>query len=121
MLILPVFSKIVERLVYDRLISYIQKHKILFEYQFGFQKGKSTHRALITRVDKVNEALDNGDYVVGVFFDFSKDFDIVEHAILLDRMFIYGVRNIILKWFKDYLFGRSQYVHQKINAWIIWI
>ena len=37
--------------MYDRLISYIPKHKILFEYQFGFQKGKSTHMALITVVD----------------------------------------------------------------------
>ena len=66
--------------------------------------------ALITMVDKVTEALDNGDYVVGVFLDFSKAFDTVDHSILLDKMFIYGVQNIALKWFKDYLTGRSQYV-----------
>ena len=108
--VLPVFSKIMERLMYDRLISYILKHKILFEYQFGFPKGKSTHMALITLVDKVTEALDNGDYVVGVFLDFSKAFDTVDHSILLDKMFIYGVRNIALKWFKDFLTGRFQYV-----------
>ena len=46
--VLPVFSKIMERLMHDRLISYMLKHSILFEYQFGFQKGKSTHMALIT-------------------------------------------------------------------------
>ena len=96
--------------MYDRLISYILKHRILFEYQFGFQKGKSTHMALITLVDKVTEALESGDYVVGVFLDFSKAFDTVDHSILLDKMFIYGVQNIALKWFKDYLTGRSQYV-----------
>ena len=108
--VLPVFSKIMERLMYDRLISYMLKHNILFEYQFGFQKGKSTHMALITLVDRITEALDNGDYVVGVFLDFSKAFDTVDHAILLDKMTIYGVRTIALKWFKDYLTGRSQYV-----------
>ena len=96
--------------MYDRLISYILKPEILYEYQFGFQKGKSTHIALITLVDKVTEALDNGDYVVGVFLDFSKAFATVDHSILLDKMFIYGVRNITLEWFKDYLTGRAQYV-----------
>ena len=88
--VLPVFSKIMERLMYDRLISCMLKH-ILFEYQFGFQKGKSTHMALITLVDRITEALDIGDYVVGVFLDFSKAFDTVDHAILLDKLFIYGV------------------------------
>ena len=96
--------------MYDRLISYILKHKILFGYQLGFQKGKSTHMALITLVDKVTEALDNGDYVVGVFLNFSKAFHTVEHSLLLDKMFIYGVRNIALNWFKDYFTGRAQYV-----------
>ena len=96
--------------MYERLISYILKIQILFEYQFGFQKGKSTHMALVTLVDKVTEALDNGNHVVGVFLDFSKAFDTVDHFIVLDKMFIYGVRNIALKWLKDYLTGRSQYV-----------
>ena len=108
--LLPIFSKIMERLMYDRLISYMLKNHILFEYQFGFQKGKSTLMAFITPVDRITEALDNGDYVVGVFLDFSKAFDTVDHAILLDKMFIYGVQTITLQWFKDYLTGRSQYV-----------
>ena len=50
-----------EILMYDRLISYIIQHKILFEHQFGFQKGKSIQMALITLVDKIIEALDKGD------------------------------------------------------------
>ena len=86
------------------------KHNNLFEYQFRSQKGKSTHMALITLVDRITEALANGDYVVGVFLDFSKVFDTVDLAILLDKMFIYGVRTKALQWFKDCLTGRSQYV-----------
>ena len=61
-------------------------------------------------MDRISEALDNGDYVVGVFLDFAKAFDTVDHAILLDKMFIYGVRTIALEWFKDDLTGRSQHV-----------
>ena len=86
--------------MYNRLISYMLKHSILFEYQFGFQKWKSTHMALITLVDRINEALDNGDYAVGVLLDFSKAFDTVDHAILRDKMFICGIRAIALQWFK---------------------
>ena len=51
--VLPVFSKLLERLVYNRLIAYITNNKLLYEYHFGFQKGKSTHLALILLVDKI--------------------------------------------------------------------
>ena len=56
-----------ERLVYNRLISHINDTKLLYEYQFGFQKGKSTHLAIVMLVDKITEALDQGESVVGVF------------------------------------------------------
>ena len=68
------FFKLLERLVYNRLIAYITNNKLLYEYQFGFQKGKSTHLALILLVDKITEALDCGECVKGIFLDFSKAF-----------------------------------------------
>ena len=58
--VLPVFSKLIERLMYNRLIQYINENKLLYEYQFGFQRGKSTHMALIVFLDKISEALDRG-------------------------------------------------------------
>ena len=66
--------------------------------------------ALITLVDKITEALDKGDNVIGVFLDFSKAFDTVDHSILLEKMFTYGIRDVALQWFKDYLTGRVQFV-----------
>ena len=81
-----VFSKILERLMNNRLIDYINENKLLYKYQFGFQKGKSTYMAVLTLVDKISEALDNGDYVIGVFLDFSKAFDTVDHDILLRKL-----------------------------------
>ena len=69
--VLPVFSKLLEKLVYNRLISHIKDNKLLYEYQFGFQKGKSTHLAIMMLVDKITEALDQSESVVGVFLDFS--------------------------------------------------
>ena len=108
--VLPVLSKILERLMYNRLILYINRYGLLYEYQFGFQKGKSTHMALITLIDKISEALDQGELVIGIFLDFSKAFDTVDHGILLQKLELYGVQDIALKWFDSYLSNRSQYV-----------
>ena len=83
--VLTVFSKLLERRVYNRLISHINDNKLLHEYQFGFQKGKSTHLATIMLVNKLTEALDQGESVVRVFLDFSKAFLTVDHNILLQK------------------------------------
>ena len=58
--------------MYIRLIGFINNNDMLYEYQFGFQKFKSTYMALDTCIllDKISEALDNGECVVGVFLDF---------------------------------------------------
>ena len=109
--VLPVFSKLLERLVYNRLISHIIDNKLLYEFYFGFQKGKSTHfLAIMMLVDKVTEALDQGESVVGVFLDFSKTFDTVDHDILLQKKDLYGICDVELQWFKEYLSNRMQYV-----------
>ena len=108
--VLPVFSKILERLMYNRLIEYINENKLLYKYQFGFQKGKSTYMAVLALVDKISEALNNGDYVIGVFLDFSKAFDTVNHDILLKKLEKYGIQGAALDWFTNYLSNRLQYV-----------
>ena len=82
--VLPVFSKLLERLVYNRLISHINDNKLLYEYQFGFQNGKSTYLAIMLLKDKITEPLDQGESVVGVF-NFSKAFDTVDHNILFKK------------------------------------
>jgi len=81
--VLPVFSKILERLMYTRLIEFIDKHSIFYKFQFGFRKNHSTNMAIITLVDKINSAIDNGDHVIGIFLDLRKAFDTVNHQILL--------------------------------------
>ena len=108
--VLPVFSKVIERLMYNRLLKYINDDNLLFRYQFGFRKGKSTHMALIVLIDKISEALEKGDCVVGIFLDFSKAFDTVDHTIILQKLNCYGLKGTILSWFENYLSNRKQYV-----------
>ena len=82
----------------------------MYKYQFGFQKGKSTYMTLILLIDRITEALDKGDCVVGIYLDFSKAFDTVNHEIVLQKLSMYGIQDISLEWFRDYLTNRSQYV-----------
>ena len=107
---LPVFFKLLERLMYNRLFCFINDNKLLYDYQFGSQKGKSTYMAMVILIDKISEALDRGGCVIGVFLDFSKAFDTVDHKILLQKLEIYGIKNISLKWFESYLTEMTQYV-----------
>ena len=65
--VLPVFSKVLERLMYNRLICFIDEIKLLYDYHFGFQKGKSTHMAMVMLVEKIAKALYRGKCVIGVF------------------------------------------------------
>ena len=63
--------------------------------------------ALMVIIDKLIKSFDNGEHVIGVFLDFSKAFDTVDHDILLSKLYNYGIRGVALKWFESYLSGRQ--------------
>ena len=108
--VLPGFSKILERLVFNRCTSFSNKHNILFENQFGFRPKHSTNMAVIKLVDKIVNAANNNEITAGIFLDLSKAFVTIKHDILFDKMAHYGFRGIVLDWFKSYLTNRKQFV-----------
>ena len=108
--LLSVFNKLLEKLMAKRLISFLDKHKALFSNQFGFRSNYSTDYALLSIVDKVQKSIDNSDYSCGIFLDFSKAFDTVDHNILLTKLDNYGIRGITKKWFASYLSNCQQSV-----------
>ena len=96
--------------MYNRVTDFIEIFQILHGYQYGFRKKSSTHVALLTFIEKVMQSIENGEYVIGVFLDFSKAFDTADHKILLDELDYYGIRGCALSWFRSYLSHRLQYV-----------
>ena len=108
--VLPLFSKILERLMYKRLLAFVNKHNLLYCNQFGFRSNHSPNLALILLMDKISGALERGDYVLGLFLDFSKAFDTVNHDILFKKLSAYGIVGTSLDWFKSYLYKRKQFV-----------
>ena len=89
--------------MYNHLINFIDANKILYKYQFGFRKSHSTNHAIISLVEKVNNTMDSGKISIGVFLDLRKSFDTVDHCILLDKLYKYGIRGTPWNWFKSYL------------------
>ena len=65
--VLPIMSKIFERLMYTRQLDFLTKKNILYEFQFGFRNKYSADMALITLVDRISSALDRGESVIGIF------------------------------------------------------
>jgi hypothetical protein len=93
--ILLVFSKILEKIMYSRLIRFLNKHNIITKVQNGFTEQKSTITAIQSFIEKIREALDYGLRVVGIFFYLTKAYDVLNHRVLLDKLWAYGVRGII--------------------------
>ena len=108
--LLPVFSKILERLMYNRLYNFLTEHNILSMNQFGFRKKYSTFLALMDLVDNITKNIDGGNYSIGFFLDLSKAFDTIDHTILLDKLRRHGIRGVTLNWFKHYLNDRTQFM-----------
>ena len=106
--LLSIFNRLFEKVMYNRLKSFLNKYNVLYESQYGFRERRSTDHAILDIVNKIQSYMDKGMFSCGVFIDLQKAFDTVDHAILLQKLCHYGVRGIVNDWFSSYLINRIQ-------------
>ena len=110
------FSKILEKVVCLRLYSFLDSNNILSGSQFGFRQGHSTTHPMVHFLNYISNAFEKKHHVLAVFCDLRKAFDTVDHAILFKKLYNIGIRGAQLKWFKDYLTDRKQFVNGKSSS-----
>ena len=102
--VLSNIEKILEKLMYRRLYTFLNNKNIIYDLQFGFRQQYSTSHALIIITENIRNPLDDGN------IDLQKALILVDHQILLAKLNHYGIRGVSNDWFKSYLSNHSQYV-----------
>jgi hypothetical protein len=108
--VLTIVSKILERAVYDQVESYLKNNNLLYKLQSGFRSCFSTDTCLMYLTDYIKMEMGKGNYTGMVMLDLQKAFDTVDHKILLYKLSAMGMSQKTVKWFEDYLTGRTQLV-----------
>lgn len=108
--LLPLLSKVMERVVSDQIKQYFITNCLLTDHQHAYRRGYSTSTALTQMTDDWHRQIDQKNIVGAVMLDFSAAFDIINHQLLLDKLKCYGFEASSLQWLKSYLTKRSQSV-----------
>jgi len=108
--IIPAFDELLERLVYSRIISFLYENKILSEAPNGLRKGKSIDTTVQSFIGRIQKALDKRVHTIGIFIDLTKAYDVLNHKLLVEKLFYYGIRGSTNLWFRSYLTHRKQFI-----------
>ena len=109
--ILPVFSKVYERAIYNQIASHLEVNSLLSPNQYGFRKGRNTEGAVVKFTDSCLKSFDSGQYCFTLLLDLSRAFDCVSHQILLNKLkHVYQFDHLTLKTINSYLTERRQSV-----------
>lgn len=108
--IICVIAKVFEKLIFNQLSAYVNQSNILSPFQSGFRSNFSTTTALLKFTNDIFSSFDKGQLTGAIFIDLSKAFDMVDHYLLLDKLFSIGLSHQAVLWFNAYLHNRRQYV-----------
>ena len=111
--VLNCLSKIIERLVYNHVFSFLMQEKLIYLLQSGFRHGHSTATVLIHLIDLIYKDVDTSAMTGAIFLDIRKAFDTVDHHILLSKLKQLNPDYMMHKWLTSYLTSREQVVDFK--------
>lgn len=106
----PVFSKVLETVMYNQMCNFLDNNAIICNDQFGFRKNRSTTHAIDSLVKKVLQVFEDKESAQVTFCDLSKAFDCVNHKLLLYKLEILGFQNSGLSILRSFLEHRKQIV-----------
>ena len=112
--LLVTMSKVIEKMVYKRMIKFIDKYNLLYDSQYGFRSKRSCEHAILELTGNIIESKNLKHHSCALFLDLSKAFDTLNHDILLEKLEKYGIHGICNDWFKSYLKDRK--LQCKINT-----
>ena len=108
--LLPLSSKILEKVVLEQTQSFLKEHNLIYELQSGFRDQHSTNFCLSYLSNKIFSGFDSGLMTGMVLIDLQKAFDTIDHDILLKKMKLIGFSDTCIKWFQSYLINRVFFV-----------
>ena len=107
------FSKIHEKIVYTKLLNFLESNSFFAKRQYGFRPGRSTFHAILDLTNRLTKALASGKIAMTILLDVRKCFDMLDRNILLGKLEHFGVRGLSLDFFKSYFKDRKQRVFFK--------
>ena len=110
---IPIFAKILETVVSEDLMAYLERNNLLNNQQFGFRKFRSVHQAIISFINNITIELNSNNDTGCLFLDCEKAFDTLNRKELLIKLESYGILGKKLNWFDSYMSDRSQKVRYK--------
>ncbi|MFM1566744.1 MAG: RNA-directed DNA polymerase, partial [SAR86 cluster bacterium] len=105
--LLPLISKIIEKVIHDQTQKYLDENKIIYKYQSGFRSNHSTNSCLSFLCNKVQQGFERGMLTGMILIDLQKAFDTIDHQILLKKMRYLGFSDSAINWFRSYLENRT--------------
>ena len=91
-------------------MNYLEHNSLLYQHQYGFRGKHGTSHPVILFTNNIHDALNTGKFNLLIFIDLKKAFATVNYKILLEKLSLYGVKNVENNWFKSYLTDRVQFV-----------
>ena len=101
--ILPLVSKVFEKIIHNQTQLYLDDNNILYKFQSGFRKNYSTDNNLAYLNDKILNGFEKSLYTGMVLIDLQKAFDTIDHNIFLKKLKCLGFADPSIEWFKSYL------------------